>query len=70
MFREPAFSEAPAFLRPLSHSIPLSYGTDNLNILINGHGHIWLSMSFPIFMGFSIVLFDASTRNVKRKQIY
>jgi len=60
----------PIFLRPISYSMPLTYGADILNAVISGRGHIGLLMSFLILIGFSIVLFSVSTRNVKRKWIY
>ncbi|MCG2774598.1 MAG: ABC transporter permease [Desulfobacterales bacterium] len=60
----------PVFLRPISYSMPLTYGADILNAVISGKGHIGLLMSFLILIGFSIVLFSVSTRNVKRKWIY
>ena len=60
----------PIFLRPISYSMPLTYGADILNAVISGKGHIGLLMSFLILIGFSIGLFSVSTRNVKRKWIY
>ena len=60
----------PVFLRPISYSMPLTYGADILNAVISGRGHIGLLMSFLILIGFSIGLFSVSTRNVKRKWIY
>ncbi|TET84611.1 MAG: ABC transporter permease [Desulfobacteraceae bacterium] len=60
----------PVFLRPISYSMPLTYGADILNAVISDRGHIGLLMSFLILIGFSIVLFSVSTRNVKRKWIY
>ncbi|MFH1933410.1 MAG: ABC transporter permease [Pseudomonadota bacterium] len=60
----------PVFLRPISYSMPLTYGADILNAVISGRGHIGLLMSFLILIGFSIGLFVVSTRNVKRKWIY
>ena len=60
----------PSFLKPLSYIMPLTYGADILKTLINGNGHMGLSMSFLILTGFGIVLFGVSTRNVNRKWIY
>jgi ABC-2 type transport system permease protein len=60
----------PVFLRPISYSMPLTYGADILNAVISGRGHIGLLMSFLILIGFSIGSFVVSTRNVKRKWIY
>jgi ABC-2 type transport system permease protein len=60
----------PFFLKPISYSMPLTYGADILNAVISGRGHIGLLMSFLILIGFSVGLFSVSTRNVKRKWIY
>jgi ABC-2 type transport system permease protein len=60
----------PFFLKPISYSMPLTYGADILNAVISGRGHIGLLMSFLILIGFSIGLFSVSTWNVKRKWIY
>jgi len=62
--------ELQIFLRPLSYIAPLTYGTDILKSSINGNGHITPLLSFVILIGFSILLFGLSIRNVKRKWIY
>lgn len=60
----------PFYLRPLSYSMPLTYGADILSTLINDNGHMGLLMNFFVLIGFSIILFIVSARNVKRKWIY
>ena len=58
------------FLRPLSYILPLTYGADILKSSINQNGHLGLPANFVILLGFSLVLFALSMRNVKRKWIY
>jgi ABC-2 type transport system permease protein len=60
----------PLFLRPLSYILPLTYGADILKSSINQNGHLGLPVNFVILLGFSLVLFALSMRNVKRKWIY
>lgn len=60
----------PFFLRPLSYILPLTYGADILKSSINQNGHLGLPVNFVILLGFSLVLFALSMRNVKRKWIY
>ena len=60
----------PLFLRPLSYILPLTYGADILKSSINQNGHLGLPVNFVILIGFSLVLFALSMRNVKRKWIY
>ena len=40
----------PIFLRPISYSMPLTYGADILNAVISGRGHIGLLMNFLILI--------------------
>ncbi|NLJ34281.1 MAG: ABC transporter permease [Firmicutes bacterium] len=60
----------PPFLRPLSYAIPLTYGADILKTAINGEGHLGMGLSFLILMGFSLLFFTISTKNIKEKWIY
>jgi len=60
----------PFFLRPLSYILPLTYGADILKSSINQNGHLGLLLNFVVLLGFSLVLFALSMRNVKRKWIY
>jgi len=60
----------PFILRPLSYILPLTYGADILKSSINQNGPLGLPLDFVILLGFSLVLFALSMRNVKRKWIY
>ena len=60
----------PLFLRPLSYILPLTFGADILKSSINQNGHLGLLLNFVVLLGFSLVLFALSMRNVKRKWIY
>ncbi len=60
----------PLFLKPLSYILPLTYGVDILKASINQNGHLGLSVNFVILLGFAVILFALSIRNVKRKWIY
>jgi ABC-2 type transport system permease protein len=60
----------PAFIRPLSYVLPLTYGADLLKGSIN-KGYtvsIWISLVILVF--FSLLLFGISTRNIKKRWIY
>jgi len=60
----------PFFLRPLSYILPLTYGADILKSSINQDGQLGLPVNFAILLGFAVLLFALSIRNVKRKWIY
>jgi ABC-2 type transport system permease protein len=60
----------PFFLRPLSYILPLTYGADILKSSINQNSHLGLLLNFVVLLGFSLVLFALSMRNVKHKWIY
>lgn len=62
--------ELPVVLKPLSYIMPLTYGADILKFSINGNGFIPQSVNFLVLVGFSLVLFLISTRNIKKKWIY
>lgn len=62
--------ELPTMLQPLSYAIPLTYGVDILKYSINAAGHLSSMVSFLLLVGFGILLFNVSMRNVKRKWIY
>ncbi len=62
-------SELPIIIRPLSYVIPLTYGVDILKTAINNEGHIPYILSFPVLIGFAILLFAISVNNVKSKWI-
>jgi len=60
----------PAFLRPFSFILPLTYGADSLKHAINGNGIINPLVSVFILLGFAVFLFLISTRNIERRWIY
>lgn len=59
----------PAFLRPLSYALPLTYGADILKTAVNNSGVIPVPLSFAALVAFSIFLFGYSIYNVNRKWI-
>lgn len=63
-------SQLPVVLRPFSYLLPLTYGTDILKTAIHGNGFIPPWVSFLALVGFSLMLFWMSTRNIKKKWIY
>ncbi len=62
-------SDLPAFLRPVSYALPLTYGADILKTAINYNGIISVPLSFLMLLIFSVILFAYSTYNVNRKWI-
>ncbi len=60
----------PLFLQPVSFVLPLTYGVDILKNAINGDGFMSFGISLPILLGFGLVLFFLSTRNIQKKWIY
>lgn len=59
----------PAFLRPLSYALPLTYGADILKTAVNNSGVLPVPLSFAALVAFSIFLFGYSMYNVNRKWI-
>lgn len=62
--------ELPVILRPISHLIPLTYGTDILRAAIHRENSIPVWISFSVLTGFSLMLFLMSTSNIKKKWIH
>lgn len=60
----------PAFIRPVSYILPLTYGVNILRYSINQTASINLLISLLVLVGFSIVLFIVSIYNIKKKWIY
>jgi ABC-2 type transport system permease protein len=60
----------PIFLRPVSYVLPLTYGADILKTSINQNGNILLWISFAVLIGYSLVLFLMSMRNIQKRWIY
>lgn len=59
----------PAFLRPVSYALPLTYGADALHGALNGRNALPVSLDLIVLGGFCAVLFAATLWNIKRKWI-
>ncbi len=62
-------SDLPAFIRPVSYALPLTYGADILKTAVSQNGVIAVPLSFLALLAFSIFLFAYSIYNVNRKWI-
>lgn len=62
-------TDLPAFLRPLSYVLPLTYGTDIIKTAVNNNGIISVPVSFLALLIFSTLLFTFSIYNINRKWI-
>ncbi|MBN1269388.1 MAG: ABC transporter permease [Kiritimatiellae bacterium] len=62
-------SQLPAWLRPVSYVLPLTYGADALHGAIHRPAHMPLALDFGLLLLFCAVLFGFSLRNIKRKWI-
>ncbi len=60
----------PAFLRPLSYLLPLTYGADMLKFSINQAGSIPVWLSLLVLVAYGTGLFLISTHNIQKKWIY
>jgi ABC-2 type transport system permease protein len=59
----------PAWLQPLSHILPLTYGADLLHGAIRDAGRMSPVLDFGLLAAFCAVLFVASLRNIRRRWI-
>lgn len=59
----------PWFLKPISYSLPLTYGVDMLHGAVQGSFSIPLALDLSMLGLFGIGLFAASLRNIKKKWI-
>jgi len=59
----------PAWLRPLSYALPLTYGADVLHDSIRQAGRMPLGLDFGLLAVFCVLLFGVSLRNIRRKWI-
>ena len=59
----------PAFLRPLSYALPLTYGADVLHAGFQQGGQMGLWLDFAALGLFCLALFGLSLRNIRRKWI-
>lgn len=62
-------SDLPAFIRPVSYALPLTYGADILKTAVSQNGVIAVPLSFLALLAFSVFLFSYSIYNVNRKWI-
>jgi ABC-2 type transport system permease protein len=62
-------AQLPAWLRPLSYALPLTYGADALHEATARAGRLPLSLDVAVLAVFCLALFLVSLRNIKRKWI-
>jgi ABC-2 type transport system permease protein len=61
--------DLPIYIRPLSFIFPLTYGVDIFKTSINNAGFMPLWSNYLTLLGFALVLFGFSIRNIKEKWI-
>jgi len=61
--------QLPAWLRPLSYALPLTYGADVLHASIRQAGRMPLALDFGLLAVFCAALFAVTLRNIQRKWI-
>jgi len=59
----------PVFLQPLSYIFPLTYGVDILHFAIQDQSVLPLSIDFGALIGFCVILFLISLRNIHKRWI-
>jgi ABC-2 type transport system permease protein len=59
----------PAFLRPLSYALPLTYGADLLHAAVHGGHSLPLPLDMALLGAFCVGLFALSLWNIERKWI-
>jgi len=59
----------PIYLKPLSYVLPLTYGVDVLHGTVHGDHAMPFFLDLAILVGFCLLLFFASLRNIKRRWI-
>ena len=59
----------PAFLKPISYMLPLTYGADLLHGAVNGRNVLPFSLDFAVLSVFCAGLFALSLRNIKNSWI-
>ena len=59
----------PAYLRPLSYCLPLTYGVDMLNGALTHTGIMGFGVNVTVLSGFAVLLFFICLRNIQRKWI-
>ena len=61
--------QLPAWLRPLSYVLPLTYGADVLHASIHRSSHMPLMLDFGLLAAFCALLFGISLRNIRKQWI-
>ncbi len=61
--------DLPVFLQPLSYIFPLTYGVDILHFAIQDQSVLPLSIDFGALIGFCVILFLISLRNIHKRWI-
>jgi ABC-2 type transport system permease protein len=59
----------PAWLRPLAHALPLTYGADLLHAAIRGAGRLPPALDLGVLAAFVAILFLISLCNIRRRWI-
>jgi len=62
-------SQLPAFIRPLSYLLPVTYGADILHEAIHGAGTMPMALDFGLLGAFCVGLFVLSINRVRRRWI-
>lgn len=62
-------AKLPVFLQPISHALPLTYGVDILRWGFEGGNRLPLVLDFAALIGFCLVLFALSLRNIRKRWI-
>jgi len=62
-------TQLPAWLRPLSYALPLTYGADVLHASMGQPSRMPLTLDFVVLGCFCGALFAVSLRNIRRKWI-
>jgi ABC-2 type transport system permease protein len=62
-------SGLPAFLKPISYALPLTYGADALHGAVNGSHMLPYSVDLAVLGAFCLGLFMLSLRNIRRRWI-
>jgi ABC-2 type transport system permease protein len=61
--------DLPVFIQPLSFIFPLTYGVDILHFAIQDQNVLPLVLDFGVLIGFCVILFLISLRNIHQRWI-
>jgi ABC-2 type transport system permease protein len=59
----------PAFLRPVSYALPITYGADALHAAVHGGNALPVAVDLALLGAFCAALFAATLWNIRRKWI-